>query len=72
MTYLLLQEHLLCVPPLLLNPCVWQGAGTGGDGNTLSEPCRGGQRLDRVAAGWGDQLLFWVLWELKPLRPSVT
>lgn len=46
-----------CVPALLLNPCVWQGAGTGGDGNTLSGPCRGGQRLDRVAADWGEQVL---------------
>lgn len=58
-----------CVPALLLNPVVWQGAGTADDGNTLSRPCRGGQRLDRVAAGWSDQLLLWVqdvLWELKP------
>lgn len=46
-----------CVPALLSNPCVWQGAGPGDDGSTLSEPWRGGQRLDRVAAGWGDQSL---------------
>lgn len=36
---------------------MWQGAGLGGDGNTLSGPCRGGQRLDSVAADWGEQVL---------------